>query len=155
MKYEIERKFLVKMDKWGVLVRPEGHLYVQGYLTTEPDKTIRVRIADSKGYITLKGMTVGAKRLEYEYEIPEDDAKEILDNFTNNPVAKIRYEINFKGKVWVVDEFIDKNFGLIVAEIELSSEDEKFELPDWVGKEVTDDARYFNSNLSVLPFNKW
>ena len=155
MKYEMERKFLVKIDKWCNLVRPEGHFYVQGYLTNEPDKTIRVRIADSKGYITLKGLTVGAKRLEYEYESPADDAKEILDNFTNNPVAKIRYEINFKGKDWIVDEFIDKNFGLFIAEIELSSEDEKFELPDWVGKEVTDDPRYYNSNLSVLPFNKW
>jgi CYTH domain-containing protein len=155
LKYEIERKFLVKIDKWGVLVRPEGHLYVQGYLNTDPEKTIRVRIADSKGYITLKGIMVGAKRLEYEYEIPAGEAKEILDNFTENHVAKIRYKFNFKGKDWVVDEFIDNNFGLIVAEIELNSEDEKFELPDWAGKEVTDDARYFNSNLSVMPFNKW
>jgi len=132
LKYEIERKFLVKIDKWGVLVRPEGHLYVQGYLNTDPEKTIRVRIADSKGYITLKGIMVGAKRLEYEYEIPAGEAKEILDNFTENHVAKIRYKFNFKGDPNAYEETYTDDEGddhYTIGDEEYSEDDEGVDNP--------------------------
>ena len=155
MKYEIERKFLVNKDLWYKIEKPKGDLFRQGYISTEPNKTIRVRMTDESAFLTFKGLTVGSKRLEYEYEIPIKDAKEILDEFTDAGISKIRYKINHNGKVWEVDEFLDDNLGLVVAELELRSEDEKFDLPGWIDKEVTEDVRYFNSNLSLNPFKNW
>lgn len=155
MKYEIERKFLVKKDLWDRIEKPNGELFRQGYISTDPNKTIRVRVTDESAFLTFKGLTVGSKRLEYEYEIPIKDAKEILDEFTDVSISKRRYKINHNGKVWEVDEFLDDNLGLVVAELELRNEDEKFDLPDWIDKEVTEDVKYFNSNLSFNPFKNW
>ena len=120
-----------------------------------PDKTIRVRLTDNKGFITIKGLSTGASRKEFEYPIPEKDAKELLDNFCTTRISKIRNKISYKGKLWEVDEFLDNNAGLIVAEIELSMEQEKFELPDWIANEVTGESKYYNSNLSRHPYKDW
>lgn len=155
MGIEIERKFLVNVDNWKLFVKPAGHHYRQGYLLTDPQKTIRVRLTSSNGFLTIKGLSVGATRPEYEYEIPVADAKELLDNFSTSELQKIRYRILFDDKIWEVDEFLGDNAGLIVAEIELSSEDEIFSTPDWVYKEVTDDEKYYNSNLTTNPYNSW
>ena len=112
-------------------------------------------MADEQGFITIKGKSTGASRLEYEYEIPVDEAKELLDNFAVSELSKIRYKIPLDGKVWEVDEFLGANAGLMVAEIELASEDETFNLPDWIAIEVTGDEKYYNSNLTVRPFSAW
>ena len=155
MGVEIERKFLVDHNKWLQLAKPEAMHYRQGYILSDDTKTIRVRITPSSGYITIKGITKGFSRSEYEYAIPAGEAAEMLDNFAVSELEKYRYNINFAGKLWEVDEFLGDNKGLLVAEIELNSEDEQFDLPSWVSVEVTGDARYYNSNLSVKPFSKW
>lgn len=155
MGQEIERKYLVDIEKWQELDKPEGQLYRQGYLLTDPTKTIRVRQTADKGYLTIKGFSVGASRPEYEYEIPFDEAKELLDQFAVSELSKIRYKIHFDGKLWEVDEFLADNEGLIVAEIELRSEEEQFNTPGWLGKEVTGEERYYNSNLTIEPFKNW
>jgi len=152
---EIERKFLIDQQKWDDLVKPEGRLLRQGYLLTDKAKTIRVRATESKGFLTIKGQTIGATRLEYEYEIPLSEATELLDSFAVSELSKTRYEIEFNGKLWEVDVFTGDNEGLIVAEIELESENEIFDLPDWIGKEVTTEEKYYNSNLTVRPFKDW
>ena len=152
---EIERKFLIDQQKWDNLNKPEGKLFRQGYLLTDKAKTIRVRATESKGFLTIKGQTIGATRLEYEYEIPVTEATELLDNFAVSELSKTRYEIKFNDKLWEVDVFSGDNLGLIVAEIELESEDETFDLPDWVSTEVTEEAKYYNSNLTVKPFKDW
>jgi adenylate cyclase len=155
MPKEIERKYLVNQEKWAETLKPKGQLYRQGYILTEPKKTIRVRLTETKGFLTIKGLSVGATRPEYEYEIPVDEAHELLDNFTVSELSKIRYKIHFHGKLWEVDAFLGANTGLLVAEIELTSEDEPFDLPDWVGVEVTGDEKYYNSSLTVKPFQEW
>jgi len=154
MAKEIERKFLVKGDSWRG--QGKGKHYRQGYLSTVKDRTVRVRIAGDKGFITVKGVNVGASRSEYEYEIPLADAKEVLDRLCERPlIEKIRYRISFDGLTWEVDEFEGENQGLITAEIELRDEKQKVSLPDWIDAEVTGDPRYFNSNLVAHPFSKW
>ncbi len=155
MPIEIERKFLVNHEKWDNLVKPIGHHYRQGYLVAEAGKTIRVRVTDVSGYITIKGAMVGVSRSEFEYEIPKEEAEELLDRFAVSELSKIRYKIEFAGKLWEVDEFLGKNSGLLMAEIELTSEEEEFQRPDWIEEEVTADKRYYNSYLSVNPFGKW
>ena len=155
MGQEIERKYLVNQSKWELVEKPIGNHYRQGYLLTDPNKTIRVRQTDDKGFLTIKGLSVGATRPEYEYEIPLNEAKELLDNFSISELSKIRYEIIFEGKLWEVDEFLGDNFELIVAEIELESEDEKFVFPDWIDKEVTSEEKYYNSNLTIKPYKNW
>jgi adenylate cyclase len=152
---EIERKFLIDQQKWDKLSKPEGKLFRQGYLLTDQDKTIRVRATETKGFLTIKGQTIGATRMEYEYEIPLAEATELLDNFSLSELSKTRYEIPFGGKLWEVDVFFGDNEGLIVAEIELESEDETFDLPDWISNEVTEEEKYYNSNLTVKPFKDW
>jgi adenylate cyclase len=152
---EIERKFLIDQQKWDNLSKPEGKLFRQGYLLTDKDKTIRVRATETKGFLTIKGQTIGATRMEYEYEIPAAEAIELLDNFSLSELSKTRYEIPFSGKLWEVDVFLGDNKGLIVAEIELESENETFDLPDWVTTEVTEEEKYYNSNLTVKPFKDW
>ncbi|KRT16971.1 adenylate cyclase [Pedobacter ginsenosidimutans] len=152
---EIERKFLIDHQQWANLSKPEGKLFRQGYLLTDKDKTIRVRATETKGFLTIKGQTIGATRMEYEYEIPVTEATELLDNFSLSELSKTRYEIPFGGKLWEVDVFLGDNKGLIVAEIELDSEDEIFDLPDWVSREVTEEEKYYNSNLTVTPFKDW
>jgi adenylate cyclase len=155
MGVEIERKYLVLQEKWDNLVKPEGLFFRQGYLLTDPKKTIRVRLAPNTGYLTLKGLSVGASRPEFEYEIPIEEAKELLDNFAVAEIEKIRYKIIFEDKVWEIDEFLGNNSGLMIAEIELTSEAEQFILPDFIGEEVTGDEKYYNSSLSVNPFKNW
>lgn len=154
MGVEIERKFLVKGTDW----KKEGtkQFYQQGYLSSEPDRVVRVRRVDDEGYITIKGKTSGASRSEYEYPIPLQDAIEMLQNLCEKPlVEKYRYKIMHDGLVWEVDEFQGDNRGLVVAEVELDSEDQAITLPAWIDREVTDDKRYYNVNLIKHPFSSW
>ena len=155
MGVEIERKFLVNKEKWALVEKPKGNHFRQGYLVTDPTKTIRVRITDSSSYLTIKGISVGATRQEFEYEIPKIDAEQLLNQFAVSDVKKIRYEILFDGKIWEVDEFLGENLGLLLAEIELENESDIVELPDWIEREVTNEENYYNSNLSINPFLKW
>ena len=155
MGIEIERKFLVNHDQWEQLVKPVGEFYRQGYLLTDPQKTIRVRQTSDKGFLTIKGISVGATRAEYEYEIPFEEAKELLDQFSVAELSKVRYKIAIENRIWDVDVFSRKNQGLIVAEIELKSENEKFVLPTWIDREVTGEEKYYNSNLVTKPYKDW
>jgi CYTH domain-containing protein len=155
MGLEIERKFLVDKDKWNKSVKDKGHIFRQGYILTDPARTIRVRLTENEGFLTIKGLSVNASRSEYEYAIPKQDAKELLDNFCTSIVSKLRYFVNYQGHLWEVDEFLDDNEGLIIAEIELVNEEEAFKLPEWIGREVTTEEKYYNSNLSVNPYKNW
>lgn len=151
---EIERKFLVKGDEFRKLA--EGVMYRQGYLNNAKERTVRIRTVGDKAFLTIKGITVGATRVEYEYEIPLKDCNFMLDNLAEKPlIEKKRYKIPMDGFIWEIDEFFGANNGLIVAEIELQSEDQKFPKPDWIGGEVTGDPRYFNSNLIKNPYENW
>jgi CYTH domain-containing protein len=154
MAKEIERKFLVKDDSWRN--SGPGKPYRQGYLCTAKERTVRVRTAGDKGFITVKGVSSGAARSEYEYEIPLADANEILDHLTERPlIEKTRYRIPYNGVVWEVDEFGGENRGLVLAEVELKDEHQEFSRPPWIGREVTDDPRFYNVNLVSHPFSKW
>ena len=157
MAVEIERKFLVDHSKWNALAKPEPNYFIQGYLHSEPGKTIRVRATNTKGFITIKGKSSadGLSRIEFEYEIPKQEALELLSAFTEKTIEKNRYEISLEGNVWEVDVFEGANAGLIVAEIELESTEQAFAKPDWVREEVTADFRYFNSALIEKPFAEW
>lgn len=150
MPVEIERKFLVNKERWNLVEKPKINRIKQGYLLTDPNKTIRVRLKNTKGYITIKGLSVGATRQEFEYEIPRKDAEQLLEKFSVSNLEKNRYEILYKGKLWEVDEFLGDNSGLIIAEIELNNESEIFELPNWIEKEVTDNKQYYNVNIAKI-----
>ena len=154
MGVEIERKFLVQGDAWKTLGEPV--FFRQGYLSSQKERTVRVRIEGDSAVITIKGKSVGAVRGEWEYPIPVQDAAELLDGLCEQPlIEKYRRKITNGAHVWEVDEFLGANAGLVVAEIELGAEDEAFEQPEWVAAEVTDDARYYNSNLIRHPFSNW
>jgi CYTH domain-containing protein len=154
MTEEIERKFLVTGDAWRA--EASGTRFRQGFLSTDPDRTVRVRAAGARGTLTIKGRTVGARRPEYEYEISLADAEQMLDTLCKRPlIEKVRFELRAGAHLWEIDVFEGDNAGLVVAEIELESEDEPFERPDWIGEEVTDDPRYFNANLVESPFRTW
>ena len=154
MPKEIERKFLVIGDGWRDAA--VGTSFRQGFLSTEPERTVRVRVAGAHGFITVKGKTVGATREEFEYEIPLLDAQRMLDGLCKRPlIEKVRHTLTIGRHVWEVDVFEGENAGLRVAEVELESEEEAFEEPDWAGEEVTDDPRYFNSNLVAAPYGTW
>lgn len=154
MGIEIERKFLVTSDAWRNLA-PAVH-YAQGYLSREPNRTVRVRTAGGKGFLTIKGRGIGIAHPEFEYEIPLADARTMLAELALQPVIeKTRTKIPFADYVWEVDEFFGDNAGLVVAEIELPSEDAHFEKPAWVGEEVTGDPRYCNSMLAANPYKNW
>ncbi|HSY62700.1 MAG TPA: CYTH domain-containing protein [Cytophaga sp.] len=157
MGVEIERKFLVDPMQWNALLKPAPNYLIQGYLHSEPGKTIRVRATNDKGFITIKGKssTDGLSRSEFEYEIPKHQAHELLLLFTQKTIEKNRYEIEFEGNVWEVDVFEGSNAGLIVAEIELESVEQSFKKPNWVRAEVTSDFRYFNSALIEKPYTHW
>jgi CYTH domain-containing protein len=155
MGVEIERKYLVNKAMWETAAKGDKQFYQQGYLLADPAKTIRVRLGNEEGYITIKGQSVGATRLEYEYPIPKEDAKELLDTFCTSVVSKYRYRVYVGEKLWEVDEFLDDNEGLMVAEIELVHEQETFQLPVWVAQEVTGERKYYNSNLAVHPYKSW
>lgn len=154
MAQEIERKYLVKGTAWKALAA--GTLYRQGYLSSVKERTVRVRIAGEKGFLTIKGVNKGVTRTEFEYPIPTDDAAAMLDGLCERPqIEKTRYVVPSGGYTWEVDEFHGDNDGLVVAEVELQSADETPPLPDWVGEEVSSDPRYFNSNLVKRPFKSW
>ena len=154
MAEEIERKFLVRSDAWRRAAT--GTVFRQGYLSTVKERTVRVRVAGDRGLLTIKGITVGATRTEFEYPIPAADAEQMLDELCEQPVIeKSRYLVEHDGLTWEVDEFAGVNAGLIVAEVELASADREIDLPDWVGEEVTDDARYYNANLIAKPYSEW
>ena len=151
---EIERKFLVTDDSW----RGQGTAtpFRQGYLSTVKERTVRVRAAGDEGTLTIKGITVGASRTEFEYPIPVEDAHVMLDELCEQPIIeKTRHVMDVDGTTWEIDEFAGVNEGLVVAEVELDSPDEQFTSPDWLGNEVTDDPRYFNANLIAHPYSEW
>jgi adenylate cyclase len=144
---EIERKFLVNESLWEQLPKPTPKRIQQAYLSDDSNCTVRVRTKGSKGFLTVKGKSVGIARSEYEYEIPLEEAEKMIAEFCPKVLSKDRFEIQIGKHVWEVDVFHGKLAPLIVAEIELKSEDELFELPNWVGREVSDDISYFNSQL--------
>lgn len=152
---EIERKFLVNPEKWKALEKPEPRLYRQGYFTTNPGKSIRIRNSGKKSYLTIKSEVAEMTRSEFEYEIPNDDAQELLDKFCDAELQKYRYNIYYNNKKWEVDVFLNENQGLIIAEIELLNPDENVVLPNWVDGEVTGVEKYYNARLVDKPFTRW
>ena len=150
---EIERKFLVKNDRW----RGKGPAtdYRQGYLTSDPRRTVRVRIAGDRAWLTIKSKPVGAVRSEFEYEIPPADAEQLLTLCDEPLIEKTRHRIDHHGRLWEVDEFHGANAGLVVVECELEHEDEAIDPPDWLGREVTGDERYYNASLIASPYTSW
>ena len=155
MALEIERKFLINEDLWNSFEKPIGLVCKQTYLHKEIDKTIRVRVLGEKGFFTIKGRTIGFTKPEFEYEIPLKDAKEMIEMFGESVIDKIRYVIPYHGHIWEVDVFFGENAGLIIAEIELKSEEESFLKPEWLAKEVTGDMRFSNSSLQNNPYKDW
>jgi adenylate cyclase len=154
MGQEIERKF--RVTGTGYRDQGPGRRYRQGYLASDKARTVRVRVVGNQAWLTIKGPTTGITRSEFEYEIPGADGVTLLESLGHQPIIdKTRYRIAHGDHVWEVDEFHGANQGLVVAEIELASEDEAFERPDWLGKEVSGDPRYFNSNLIAHPFGEW
>ncbi len=154
MGQEIERKFLIKSKAY----RKQATVIpiIQGFIGKDNKNVVRVRIKSKQAFLTIKGETLNASRSEYEYKIPLEEAREMLTNICKKPlIEKNRYELKYKNKQWEVDEFYGENQGLIIAEVELKHPDEKFEKPPWLGKEVTDDPKYFNVNLIKKPFSKW
>ncbi|MGJ8695454.1 MAG: CYTH domain-containing protein [Verrucomicrobiaceae bacterium] len=151
MAIEIERKFLVK----GEIPEGVSTEMVQAYLSLDPERTVRVRLEGEVAKLTIKGRSEGISRKEFEYEIPEEDARELMALAIGAPVEKTRTRIEVGKHLWEVDVFRGANAGLVLAEVELGSEDEVPVLPDWVGEEVSDDPRYFNSYLARSPFAEW
>ncbi len=144
---EIEYKFLVDRVIWEKAEKPKPELIVQGYISKSEDSTVRVRIKGERGYLTIKGKTTGITRTEFEYEIPVSDAEAMIDLFTEKHIRKHRYEVMVDGKTWEVDEFHGKLEGLILAELEVESEDETFTKPNWVTQDVSTDPNYYNAVL--------
>lgn len=154
MGIEIERKFLVRDDGWRQQAG-DATRFSQGYLSRDPARTVRVRIAGDRAFLTIKGATTGATRAEFEYALPVPDAQQLLALADGPVVEKIRHLCVVDGLTWEVDEFLGANAGLVVAEIELQSEDQAFTRPAWVGDEVTGDERYVNANLAIRPYTAW
>ena len=154
MGIEIERKFLVCNDSWRDHA-DKGTPYEQGYLCGTGDCSIRVRIEGDQARLNIKSATLGIRRQEFEYPIPVDEARELLDSFCPCTVCKTRYFVEHAGKTWEVDVFEQDNAGLVVAEIELDDEDEQLSLPDWAGQEVSADTRYYNTELAKHPYRTW
>jgi CYTH domain-containing protein len=154
MAKEIERKYLVKLEAW--VPQGEGIHFKQGYLNSQKERVVRVRIEGTRAKLTIKGITTGVTRAEFEYTIPVEDAALLLDNLCEQPlIDKHRHKEVHGGKTWEIDVFHGLNEGLVVAEIELASEDEAIEMPAWAAAEVSSDPRYFNSNLLKNPYNTW
>ncbi len=155
MAIEIERKFLVSNDRWR-LQADSGVHYRQGYLSHDPRRCVRVRIAGDQAWLNIKCATSPIRRLEYDYPVPLEDAQEMLKMLRSEDcVDKVRYRIRQGQHEWEVDVFEGTNAGLVVAEIELDDEEEAFEKPDWLGREVSDDPRYYNMNLAKQPYTTW
>jgi len=155
MPLEIERKFLVFGDAWKE--QSEDAVYLrQGYLNIEKQCSVRVRTDGHSGWLNIKGVTIGAQRREFEYEIPVKEAEELLQYFSTGPlIEKRRYFVRSGRHIWEIDVFEGENKGLVVAEIELEDPDEDFERPNWLGAEVTHDARYYNTHLARKPYLSW
>lgn len=154
MGHEIEKKFLVTNDDWRTLGSKKE--YCQGYLNSGKGTSLRIRTIGDRGIITVKGPSDGAKRLEFEYDIPYTEALEMLEKLCLKPlIKKTRHTISFAGFIWEVDEFKGENSGLIFAEIELDAVDQHFDSPDWIGEEVTGDPRYYNASLVAYPYSEW
>ncbi len=154
MAIEIERKFLLRNADWRK--GATGTNYRQGYLSIDPERTVRVRIAGDQGYLTIKGKTEGMSRAEFEYSIPLAEATQLLDTLCLRPlIEKVRYCVPYASHLWEIDEFAGENEGLILAEVELETHDQPVDLPPWAGKEVTTDPRYYNSSLSQNPYRDW
>ena len=154
MGVEIERKFLVGGDQWRHQVAGSSTLR-QGYLSTGAGTTVRVRSDGVTAWLTIKGKSEGIRRAEFEYAIPTADAAEIMTLCGSLVVEKVRYRILQGAHVWEVDEFAGRNAGLVTAEIELTTPEDKFQRPEWLGSEVSDDPRYLNANLALNPFQDW
>ena len=153
MAEEIERKFLVTGNAWHA---GKSRDYRQGYLSIDKQRTVRVRIAGDTAFLTVKGLTEGATRAEYEYPIPVADAKAMLETLCLRPIIeKRRYRIDHGAMTWEIDEFLGENAGLVVAEIELETAQQSFDKPAWIGEEVTTDPRFFNANLVASPYTTW
>lgn len=154
MALEIERKFLVDTARW----RPSdaGTRYRQGYLSTDPARNVRIRLAGADAWLTVKGTTVGMTREEYEYPVPAADAGAMLDRLCLRPlIEKTRYRVDVAGLTWEVDVFDGENAGLVIAEVELADARQRIVLPDWAGREITDDPRYYNASLVRHPYTRW
>lgn len=151
---EIERKFLVKGDGWRRGAK--GVSYRQGYLSVEPARTVRVRSAGGRAWLTIKGKSEGAVRAEFEFPLPVDEGEEILGTLCLHPlIEKTRYTVEYGGKTWEIDVFAGANAGLVVAEVELDDAGEEVDLPSWAGDEVTEDGRYSNAALVLHPWPQW
>ena len=154
MPNEIERKFLVDRALW--IPHGSGVHLVQGYLSSHPERVVRVRIAGDAGKLTVKGLTTGITRVELEYDVPLPDARLMLDTLCERPlIEKHRYTETVAGRTWEIDIFHGDNDGLVIAEVELEHEDDPVELPPWVGAEVSSDPRYYNNNLTKTPYKTW
>jgi adenylate cyclase len=155
MAVEIERKFLVAGKSWRSAVESQTRV-LQGYLASDAKVTVRVRVTGGAAYLTIKGATSGISRSEYEYRIPVEDAQAMLrDLALYPPIDKMRYRVRFGDHLWDLDLFGGENEGLVMAEVELRSEDEIFEVPEWAGEEVTGDPRYYNAELARRPYKRW
>jgi adenylate cyclase len=155
MALEIEHKFLLANEDWRRAV-DRSEIFRQGYLSSQPTSSIRVRICEHRAWLNIKSATVGTHRLEYEYEIPVADAEEILAHLCKKPlIEKTRHYVRHGNDLWEIDEFEGANQGLIVAEIELDDIGQIFDRPAWLGTEVTDDLRYYNNNLALHPYSEW
>jgi CYTH domain-containing protein len=149
---EIERKYLVVGGGWR---SAHGDRIVQGYLNTDPERTVRIRLVNRTAYLAVKGPTHGVSRREFEYEIPFADGERLLKMSEGSPIQKVRHSIAYQGSRWDVDEFLGVNAPLVLAEIELKSESQEIDRPNWLGQEVTGDARFYNSNLAIKPYSTW
>jgi CYTH domain-containing protein len=154
MGVEIERKYLLKSNDWKKLI-VNSFKIKQGYLNSNIERTVRVRVIDNKGFLTIKSKNIGITRSEFEYEIPLKDAVNLLDLCEKPIIEKIRNLVIFENKTWEIDDFEGVNKGLIIAEIELISEKESLTIPTWIGKEVSDETKYYNSSLITNPFQNW
>jgi adenylate cyclase len=155
MAIEIEHKFLLANEDWRGVVQ-KSIKYKQGYLSSQPTSSIRIRISDKQAWLNIKSATIGTQRLEFEYEIPLPDAEEIIDTLCAKPVIeKIRHFVTHDHNIWEIDEFEGDNQDLIVAEIELTEAGQIFTKPDWLGAEVTHDLRFYNNNLAINPYKNW
>ena len=155
MATEIERKYLVKNELWREAVVSQSRMK-QGYLSNHGNASIRVRVANDKAFLNIKSATIGIRRHEFEYEIPLADADDMLATVAEQPfIDKTRYKVKHGGHIWDLDVFEGENLGLVVAEVELATEDESFELPPWSGDEVSGDPRYYNVNLVKEPYCRW
>lgn len=155
MAVERERKFLVNRSIWETIDKGQSSLVRQAYLATDANNTVRVRVMDNTGWLCVKGNREGISRLEFEYTIPVEDAEQMIAQLAKSEITKLRYKVRNDELTWEIDEFLGDNAGLIIAEIELDSENQPYDKPAWLGNEVTFDDKYSNSSLATKPFKDW